>query len=36
MNCKNFFNVVYNPYAGLDVAGDMTIKYIGLNIMKPL
>lgn len=36
MNCSNFFNVVYNPYAGLDVTGDMTIKYIGFNIMKPL
>lgn len=35
LNCSNFFNVVYNPYAGLDVAGDMTIKYIGLAIAKP-
>ncbi|MBK9347686.1 MAG: outer membrane protein transport protein [Burkholderiales bacterium] len=35
MNCSDFFNVVYNPYAGLDVAGDMTIKYIGLLVAKP-
>lgn len=35
MNCSNFFNVVYNPYAGLDVNGDMTIKYIGLLVAKP-
>ena len=35
LNCSNFFNVVYNPYAGLDVAGDMTIKYIGIGISHP-
>lgn len=35
LNCSNFFNVVYNPYAGLDVAGDMTIKYIGVGISHP-
>lgn len=35
MNCSNFFNVVYNPYAGLDVTGDMTIKYMGLLVAKP-
>ena len=36
LNCSNFFNVVYNPYAGLDVAGDMTIKYIGIGISHPM
>ena len=36
MNCSDFFNVVYNPYAGLDVTGDMTVKYIGIGITKPL
>ena len=36
MNCSNFFNVVYNPYAGLDVSGDMTIKYIGIGIAHPI
>ncbi len=35
LNCTNFFNVVYNPYAGLDVAGDMTIKYVGVGITHP-
>jgi len=36
MNCSNFFNVVYNPYAGLDVDADMTIKYIGFRLAHPI
>lgn len=35
MNCSNFFNVIYNPYAGLDVSGSMTVRYGGMSITKP-
>ena len=34
MNCDNFFNVVYNPYAGLDVAGGIRVRYLGLTLTK--
>jgi len=34
MNCDKFFNIVYNPYAGLDVAGGIRVKYLGLTITK--
>jgi len=32
LNCNNFFNVIYNPYAGLDVAGDIHVRYFGFEI----
>ena len=31
MNCNKFLNVIYNPYAGLDVAGDIKVHYLGLS-----
>lgn len=31
MNCNKFLNVIYNPYAGLDVAGDIKVRYAGLS-----
>jgi len=34
-NCSNFFNVIYNPYAGLDLSGSMTVRYAGVTITKP-
>ena len=35
LNCTNFFNAVYNPYAGLDVSGGIRIRYFGVTITKP-
>lgn len=35
LNCTNFFNVIYNPYAGLDVSGSITVRYGGMSITKP-
>jgi long-subunit fatty acid transport protein len=35
MNCSNFFNAVYNPYAGLDVQGGIRIRYFGVTISHP-
>lgn len=35
MNCDNFFNVIYNPYAGLDVSGETILRYVGVFISKP-
>jgi len=35
MNCSNFFNVIYNPYAGLDVAGGIRIRYVGVTLSHP-
>jgi long-subunit fatty acid transport protein len=35
LNCTNFFNAVYNPYAGLDVAGGIRIRYVGVTMTKP-
>jgi len=35
LNCTNFFNVIYNPYAGLDVSGGIRIRYAGVTITKP-
>lgn len=34
LNCNNFFNVIYNPYAGLDVAGDLRVRYVGANFTQ--
>lgn len=34
LNCDNFFNAVYNPYAGLDVSGGIRVKYLGFNFTK--
>ena len=35
LNCTNFFNVIYNPYAGLDVSGVTRVRYGGVSIMQP-
>jgi long-subunit fatty acid transport protein len=35
LNCTNFFNAIYNPYAGLDVNGGIRIRYFGVTITKP-
>ena len=35
LNCDNFFNVIYNPYAGLDVSGTFVLRYFGLKITQP-
>ncbi|WP_420476210.1 OmpP1/FadL family transporter [Noviherbaspirillum sp. ST9] len=34
MNCDKFFNIVYNPYAGLDVTGGIRVRYFGVTITK--
>ncbi len=31
MNCNKFLNVIYNPYAGHDVAGDIKVRYVGFS-----
>ena len=35
LNCDDFFNVIYNPYAGLDVSGTLVLRYFGLKITQP-
>jgi len=35
LNCTNFFNAVYNPYAGLDVSGGIRIRYFGISLSHP-
>lgn len=35
LNCTNFFNVIYNPYAGLDVSGVTRVRYGGISITQP-
>ena len=32
LNCDHFFNVVYNPYAAMDVEGAITIRYLGFSL----
>lgn len=32
LNCDGFFNIVYNPYAAMDVSGGITIRYLGIGI----
>jgi long-subunit fatty acid transport protein len=34
MNCDNFLNLIYNPYAGLDVAGGIRVRYFGFSYIK--
>lgn len=34
LNSTSLFNVVYNPYAGLDVAGGVRVRYFGANFSK--
>ena len=35
LNCSNFFNAIYNPYAGLDVSGGIRIRYFGVTLTQP-
>jgi long-subunit fatty acid transport protein len=35
LNCSNFFNVIYNPYAGMDVSGGVRIRYFGVQLTHP-
>jgi len=35
LNCDDFFNVIYNPYAGLDVGGTIVLRYFGLKFTRP-
>jgi long-subunit fatty acid transport protein len=35
LNSTDFFNVIYNPYAGLDVDGTLVIRYFGLKYTRP-
>lgn len=35
LNCNKFFNVIYNPYAGLDVSGETRVRYGGVSITQP-
>jgi long-subunit fatty acid transport protein len=32
MNCNTFTNIIYNPFAGMDVAGDIHVRYVGFNL----
>lgn len=32
MNCNTFLNVIYNPFAGHDVTGDIHVRYFGFNL----
>ena len=32
LNCDHFFNIVYNPYAAMDVDGAITIRYFGASL----
>ena len=34
MNCNIFLNVIYNPYAGLDVKGDIRVRYFGFELNR--
>lgn len=34
LNCNTFLNIIYNPYAGLDVAGDIRVRYMGMSFTK--
>ena len=31
LNCTNFLNLIYNPYAGLDVSGGIRVRYLGAS-----
>lgn len=36
LNCTGFMNVIYNPYAGLNVNGDIYLRYFGLSFSRAL
>jgi long-subunit fatty acid transport protein len=35
LNCTDFFNLIYNPYAGLNVSGETRLRYGGITIRHP-
>jgi long-subunit fatty acid transport protein len=35
LNCDGFFNVVYNPYAALNVDGAIIIRFFGVKFTRP-
>jgi long-subunit fatty acid transport protein len=34
MNSSKFLNIIYNPYAGHDVAGDIKVRYFGFSLVE--
>jgi long-subunit fatty acid transport protein len=32
LNSSKFLNIIYNPYAGQDVAGNITVRYVGFSL----
>jgi long-subunit fatty acid transport protein len=34
MNSSKFLNIIYNPYAGQDVAGDIKVRYAGFSLVE--
>jgi hypothetical protein len=34
MNCNTFLNIIYNPYAGQNVSGDIHVRYFGFELNK--
>ncbi|WP_317204011.1 OmpP1/FadL family transporter [Janthinobacterium sp.] len=34
INCNKLFNIIYNPYAGEDVKGDIRVRYVGMQYTK--
>jgi long-subunit fatty acid transport protein len=35
LNCDDFFNIIYNPYAATTVTGKLVVRYAGLSFMQP-
>jgi long-subunit fatty acid transport protein len=35
LNSSEFFNVIYNPYGGLDVSGTIVLRYFGMKYSRP-
>lgn len=31
LNCDGFFNLIYNPYAAMNVSGDFIVRYFGMK-----
>lgn len=35
MNCDDFFNLIYNPYAATNVSGNIIVRYFGTSYTHP-
>lgn len=35
LNCDNFFNLIYNPYAATNVSGSLIVRYAGFSYTRP-